>query len=177
MSGPSAADVTATFNRLIALAKQTVADHPAHKTRITDSLGAAQNLIKAGSLGEAQKALTQAAALLDAVAKEGQGAGNSAMANWQSARNRVVASLRELEGKIRAMADPESDGAIILVKSIQANLAGNPATPQQMAELEQYLKTDSVITDAEAPNGFGIKIDIRSPLLDALGKLKPQPRA
>jgi hypothetical protein len=60
---------------------------------------------------------------------------------------------------------------------MESMYSGNPATPQQMAELEQYLKTDSVITDAEAPNGFGIKIDIRAPLLDALGKWKPQPRA
>ena len=61
----------------------------------------------------------------------------------------------------------------MLVKSIQANLTANPVTPRQIAELESYLKTDAVIKDAEAENGFGITIDISKPLLAALAKLKP----
>jgi hypothetical protein len=107
----------------------------------------------------------------------GGGAEKNALAGWHSARSQVIASLKELEGKIRAMAVPEGDEAIILVKAIQANLTENPATIQQAAELERYLKTDSIITDAESPNGFGIKINIRQPLLEALSKLKPQLQA
>jgi len=179
---PTVAELTATFNRLLPIAKQAATDYPAHKTRITEAVMAAQTLIKEGSLAEAEKALEKATALLETVKKETKGgtpssqpAGdkNGAMAAWQTARGQVIASLKELENKISAMADPEGDAAIVLVKSIQANLTANPVTPRQIAELESYLKTDAVIKDAEAENGFGITIDISKPLLAALAKLKP----
>lgn len=180
-NAPTAGEITAAFNRLAPAAKQAILDHPDQKVRISEAMVAVQGLIKAGALDEAQKSLGKAVALIEAlktVKKEGAGgAGNGAMAVWQSARNQAIAALKQLEAKIRAMEDPESDAAIILVKAIQANLTANPATLQQAAELERYLKTDSAVADAEAPNGFGIAIDIRRPLLEALGKLKPQLRA
>lgn len=176
---PTASEITAAFDRLVPVAKQAISDHPDQKARITESMGAAQGLIKAGSLDEASRALGKATALIEVVNKQGPGGADKsgAMAAWQSARNQAIAALKQLEAKIRAMADPEGDAAIMLVKAIQANLTANPATLQQAAELERYLKTDSVITDAEAPNGFGVTINIRKPLLEALGKLKPQLRA
>ena len=64
--------------------------------------------------------------------------------------------LQALEGHIRAMNDPDGDGAIILVKAIQANLTPRPETAEAVAELERYIETDQIITDAEGPElGFG----------------------
>ena len=98
----------------------------------------------------------------------------AALAAWQSARNKALADLKQLEAKIKALADRESDAAIVLLRGIQGNLTERPATLQQVTALERYLQTDSIITDAESPNGFGIKISLRKPLLEALGKLKPR---
>ena len=70
------------------------------------------------------------------------------------------------------MDDPEGDAAIKLVEKIHANLNVSPATLQQAAALERYLKTESAIADAEAPNGLGVTVNIRKPLLEARDKLK-----
>lgn len=94
------------------------------------------------------------------------------LAAWQAARNKAIVDLKQLEAKIKAMADREGDAAIVLLRAIQANLTERPSTLQQVVELEKYLQTDSIITDAESPNGFGIKITLRKPLLDALAKIK-----
>jgi hypothetical protein len=84
----------------------------------------------------------------------------------------VIDNLKLLEGHIRAMHDPDGDAAIILVKAIQANLSPRPATAQAVAQLERYISTDQIITEAEGPNGFGIKIVIRSVLLPALASIR-----
>jgi hypothetical protein len=73
---------------------------------------------------------------------------------------------------IHRMADPEGDAAIILVRSIAANLTEKPTTASQIQELQHYLETDEVIEDAEAPNGFGIQVRIRQPLLASLAGLR-----
>lgn len=70
------------------------------------------------------------------------------------------------------MDDPDGDEAIILVKAIQANLTETPATLRQVEELERYITTDDIVTDAEAPNGFGVKVELRTPLLAALTELR-----
>ena len=41
-----------------------------------------------------------------------------------------------------------------------------------MRELISYLGTDSIIQEAEIPNGFGFKVELRRPLLTALAALK-----
>jgi hypothetical protein len=176
----SAAELTGAFNRMLPSAKQAAADHPEQKTKITEAMLALQNFIKAGALEDAAKALNKVAELMDALrrpsseTKTSGGDRSAALAAWQAARNQVMGGLKQLENKIRAMNDPEGDPAIILLRAIQANLPANPSTLQQAAELERYLNADSIITDAESPNGFGIKIEIRKPLLAALGKLKSQ---
>jgi len=87
---------------------------------------------------------------------------------WGTARGAVLATLKDLETSIRSMNDPLSDDAIILVKAIAANLTAAPQTPQQIGELKRYLQTDPIIDDAESPNGFGIEVRIRGPLMSAL---------
>jgi hypothetical protein len=87
---------------------------------------------------------------------------------WGTARETVLATLKDLETSIRSMNDPLSNDAIILVKAIAANLTAAPQTPQQIGELKRYLQHDTTIDDAESENGFGIKVEIRAPLMSAL---------
>jgi hypothetical protein len=100
-----------------------------------------------------------------------------AMAGWTAARTTALASLKALEGAYRGMKHELSDSAIILLRAIQANLTATPATPAQVKELEAYLTGDRIITEAETPNGFGFKVELRKPLLAALAKLKQEQAA
>jgi hypothetical protein len=96
----------------------------------------------------------------------------TALAQWTAARATVLGSLKELEAHIRAMNDPDGDEAIALLKAIQANLGARPDNARAVAELENYLKTDQIITEAEEPNGFGVQDKIRSFLLPALASIR-----
>jgi hypothetical protein len=99
-----------------------------------------------------------------------------AQQGWATTRQSVIATLQRLEAAIRAMKDPLSTPAIILIKSITMNLTAQPATRQQVTELRRYIETDTILEDAEEPNGFGIAVDIRKPLaaaLEALDKAMP----
>ena len=75
---------------------------------------------------------------------------------------------------MRKSPHPKKDAAIILVRAIRANLTEAPGTPQQVDELERYLKTDAIIVAAETPNVFGIQIALRTPLLQALTAVRSQ---
>jgi len=105
------------------------------------------------------------------------GGRGAAMVGWTSARATALASLKALEGAYRAMKHPLSDGAIILVRAIQANLTAEPGTPAQVKELEAYLIGDRIIAEAESPNGFGFEVKLREPLLAALAALKQEQAA
>ena len=99
----------------------------------------------------------------------------SGLAGWQAARATALTTLRALEAAIRRMDVPERDGAVILLRAIQANLTEAPTTRQQVAELQRYIETDDIVAEAEDPNGFGIKVELRRPLLAALAGLREQP--
>lgn len=99
-------------------------------------------------------------------------AGSKGMAAWQVARGTALASLKALEDAFRKMQEPEVDEAIILLRAIRANLTEAPTTPAQVKELEDYLKNDRIIREAETPNGFGFKVSLRDPLLGALAGLQ-----
>jgi hypothetical protein len=98
---------------------------------------------------------------------------DAAMLEWQRSREDVIDSLDELCDAIAAARYPESDKAIILVRAIKANLVERPESKRKAAELDKYLRTDDIIGHAEAKNGFGIRVQIRQPLLEALDGLKP----
>ena len=104
--------------------------------------------------------------------RSGSDSAGAAMAGWTAARAKAMASLQALEGAYRGMKHPLSDRGIVLLRAIQANLTAEPATPAQVRELEAYLTGDRIITEAEMPNGFGFRVELRAPLLAALGKLK-----
>ena len=99
------------------------------------------------------------------------------MAVWQAARITALASLKALEGSFRAMKQPQTDPAIILLRAIQANLTAEPSKPTQVRELIAYLGTDRIIQEAEIANGFGFKVELRRPLLTALAALKHEQEA
>jgi hypothetical protein len=99
------------------------------------------------------------------------------MAAWKAARARAIATLRELQDAFRDMAHPDSEKGIILLRALQANLTEHPDTPAQVAELERYISTDDIVTEAEVPNGFGIVVDLRAPLLAALASLREEQSA
>jgi hypothetical protein len=99
------------------------------------------------------------------------------MAAWKAARALALSTLKALESGIRAMKDPEGDQAIILLRAIQANLTAEPVTPQQMDELENYIMNDDIIEEAQDPNGFGITVELRVPLLAALASLRTETAA
>lgn len=95
-----------------------------------------------------------------------------AMAAWKSARGKAVADLHAVAKQVGAMDDfPEAAQAMILLRAIAANLTEEPATPQQVAELQRYIESDDIIDEAEEPNGFGIEIALKAPLLAALAGL------
>jgi hypothetical protein len=102
----------------------------------------------------------------------------AALAGWTKARDVAVKSLTQLEKAIRGMNDPLGDSAIMLVRAIRANLTVTPDTENKVIELQNYLTTDPIIDDAELENGFGIDVQLRTPLLAALAAidtaLKPQ---
>jgi len=93
---------------------------------------------------------------------------------WKAARSAAIGQLKRLEGAIAAMKHPRGTQAIILVKAIQANLTASPDSARSVGELKRYLQTDDIIAEAEQPNGFGIKVELRKPLLDALSTLERQ---
>ena len=135
---------------------------------------------EAGELARNQK-FDEAHARLDTVQQklgsqttQAQPGGQDGMSQWKAARGTAVTSLTMLEAAMRKSPHPKKDAAIILVRAIRANLTEAPGTPQQVDELERYLKTDAIIVAAETPNVFGIQIALRTPLLQALTAVRSQ---
>jgi hypothetical protein len=95
-----------------------------------------------------------------------------ALKEWESRRAEVRARLSELDRAIRAADDPEADEAVKLIGGIGKNLIERPDTPQKVKELEDYLIAEDLVDDAETPNGFGVTVSIREPLLLVLRKVK-----
>ena len=96
----------------------------------------------------------------------------NALEDWRKVRAKAVGSLRALERAIRGMDHPAGDKAIILVRAIASNLTETPDTKNRITDLRNYLQNDSIIEEAEEPNGFGISVDLREPLLEALEEVE-----
>jgi hypothetical protein len=104
------------------------------------------------------------------VAPAGAAAGApGGMAGWTARRSEVMASLRQIAGEIAAAKHPSSAKAIIEIQAVIKNLTAEPATPQQVAELQRYLETDQVVADVSE-----LADDIRTPLLGALRALESE---
>jgi hypothetical protein len=94
------------------------------------------------------------------------------LAAWKAARAAALATLKQLEKAYRGFDHPDADEGIILLRAIQANLTPEPATKQQVDELENYIAGDDILVEAEEPNGFGIAVKLREPLLAALASVR-----
>lgn len=93
------------------------------------------------------------------------------MAEWKRVRAQAVADLHAVASAAGKLDFPDAPEAVILLRSIAANLTEEPGTARQRAELRNYLTNDDLIDEAEEPNGFGIAITLRKPLLAALNRL------
>lgn len=98
----------------------------------------------------------------------------AALATWQAARASVVDQLKKLGAAIASTRDSEAKRAIVMLQAIIKNLTPEPGTKQSVLELQRYLTTDDIIVDVESPNPFGVQINVRQPLLDALAPLKAE---
>ncbi len=84
----------------------------------------------------------------------------------------MVAQLRNTSRAIAQTRHPDATKVMIVLASIIKNLTAAPGTPQQVAELERYLREDDVIPAAEElPRDFSPP-RIREPLPKALAALK-----
>ena len=81
----------------------------------------------------------------------------------------VVEDLRQLAAAVAKEPHPKLREAIIKINAVMKNLTPEPATLQQVNELERYLTQDDVVADVS-----DLAFDMREPLLDALKALKPQ---
>lgn len=99
------------------------------------------------------------------------------LAAWQKARSAALSQIKALQVHIGKMQHPRGNAALILLKSIQANLSARPDSPAQVAELRRYLQTDDILREAERPNGFGLTVALRQPLLAALDTLEQEVKA
>ncbi|HIV71142.1 MAG TPA: hypothetical protein H9903_09440 [Candidatus Aquabacterium excrementipullorum] len=176
------------MNKLAPQIKAAVTANPALKGTLLGPVAAFQEHIKAGRLEQAGAELKRLAASLASAAAnapaptqapaqkpqidtDNTGAAQ-ALASWAQARTTALGQLLALEKAIRGMNDPEGDAAIILVKAIQSQLTARPATRQAVVELERYIATDDIIDEAQGPNGFGLTVELRTPLLAALSQLR-----
>ncbi len=87
----------------------------------------------------------------------------AALTEWAAVRDRVTATLREIADEVAAAKLPETDGALIELKAVVANLAGEPSTQQRLNELRTWVEGDDVVAEVSE-----LADDIRTPLLGAL---------
>lgn len=149
--------------------KAAAARSRAVKDRMRDLYAGAKAALDRADLPAATTAITE----LKRLSEDGaETSAPAALKAWQEARATAIDALRRLDGAIRAAKDPEADKASILLQAIMKNLSPAPADARAVAELERYLSTDDIIVEAEMPNGFGIEVKLREPLLAALAGLR-----
>jgi hypothetical protein len=122
-----------------------------------------------GEYAKAQQGLASLEKLLGEAAAPTKGPDLSA---WQAARQDAIAQLRKIQGAVAGSKYRDIAAVVMALESIIKNLTPRPVTPQQVAELDAYVRTDDVITAAEeVPPRYG-RLKIRKPLLDGLATLK-----
>lgn len=87
----------------------------------------------------------------------------AALTEWAAVRDRVTGTLRAIASEVAAAKLPESDGALIELKAVVANLAGEPSSQQRLKELRAWVEGDDVVAEVSE-----LADDIRTPLLGAL---------
>ena len=153
-------------------------DHPDKASALSAVMNFAQGKAAKGDFHGAVAALTKLAEELGKTPTP-TGGGESqpqdlraALADWQKVRQGVVDDLRKLCGAVAKTPHPKLKEAIVMINAVIKNLTPEPATLQQVKELERYLKQDDVVADVS-----NLALDIREPLLASLNTLKPQLQA
>ena len=188
------------LSKMTPLIKQAIATQPTQKAVILKPASDIKTAVENGQLDQAKSDILQYGAFLKRLIAEGAATtpdvstpstetatqatpaaatptGDSSadaptgLRAWQAARQDAVDQLTSVAKAIAATKDPDARPAIIQLQSIIKNLTPAPETPEQIAELDRYLRDDDVITAAEeAPPAFG-PIVLRDPLLKALATL------
>jgi hypothetical protein len=144
---------------------------PARKAELARMATQANALLKSNNLPEAAERIEELRTALDQTGVPAQGAGNGAsgeaMANWKAQREATLTSLKAVAATIAAKKHPSSAKAIIEIQSVIKNLTMEPASLQQVTELQAYVDSDQVVNDVSE-----LAEDIRTPLLGALSQLR-----
>jgi hypothetical protein len=94
------------------------------------------------------------------------------LAVWQSARTKVVQQLTGMAVAIKRGTDPDKDGAVADIAALIKNITPRPATSAVVKELESYLNSEDLVDAAEIPSMYAPPLNVRAPLLAALGQVK-----
>jgi hypothetical protein len=154
---------------LIARIPGAAGNDAGRKATLLKVAGMANDQLKGHDAAAAGRTIARLREVLDAAPG---GAATPAMAAWKAARGQAVAGLNAIVAEVSKMDFVDAPEAIILLRAIAMNLTEEPATRQQVAELRRYLEEDENVAEAEEPNGFGIELDLRGPLLAALAGLE-----
>jgi hypothetical protein len=93
------------------------------------------------------------------------------LAPWQTARQNAINDLKALASKVVSTKHGSAAGVVKEIQSIITRLPANPA-PNDLDKLEDFVRNDETITAAEEVPSHFHELDIREPLLKALGTLK-----
>jgi hypothetical protein len=94
------------------------------------------------------------------------------MVGWQKAKIDTTNQIRQLQTALAKTKRPEAAQVARILDSVLTGLQIHPDSEENLKALETYVATDDIITKAEKPNPWGIKIVIRAPLMKALAGLK-----
>ncbi len=167
---PDADSLRKELAGLIGRIPQAAGDDAGKRGQLASLAGDANTSLKANDPGAAAAAIDKLKIALDAPDAKGS---SPALAVWQTARTAAIASLNSLLDAInKASTHAERDAAIILLRAIRGNLTEVPDTPRKIAELEAYLTANDIVEAAETPNVFGIKVELRAPLMAALAGMR-----
>lgn len=144
MAGPEAARLKLAMEKIAELTG---------KSKFADAdkvLDAVEGLLKKGGEGS-----------------EDGGGKVKAMEEWKARRAAAVTSLKAVATKVAGAKHANSAKAIVELQAVIKNLTEEPATLQQVNELQRWLTNDDVVNDV-----CELDHDVRTPLLGALGKLR-----
>jgi hypothetical protein len=123
---------------------------------------------KVGRYADANRLLDALEPLLDQGSKAGGGeaARAQALEAWKTRRAAAVSSLKAVATQVAAAKHASSAKAVIELQAVIKNLTPEPASLQQVKDLQRWLADDDVVTDV-----CELAEDIRTPLLGALDQL------
>jgi len=151
---------------------QAIKEQPAKASKLRASLAAADGKAELGEFGQALKVLGHLESLLEAPA-ETDGKAAAELQQWQAAYIEVRNQVRKLQAVIVQAKDTNSNKAVLQLESIVKNLASQPTTQQDVAELERWISDDELIAMIASPNPLGLEVKIADRLLPVLSALKP----